>query len=44
MAVVNGLLVDLRHMPREVQEIAFAKGLIRYIPAVGKTDRERNGR
>jgi Domain of unknown function (DUF6398) len=33
MAEVNGLLVDLREMPREVQEIAFAKGLIPYIPA-----------
>jgi hypothetical protein len=36
MAEVNGLLVDLRDMPREVQEIAFAKGLIPYIP----TDRK----
>ena len=33
MAEVNGLLVDLRDMPLEVQEIAFAKGLIPYIPA-----------
>lgn len=33
MAEVNGLLVDLRQMPRDVQEIAFAKGLIPYIPA-----------
>jgi hypothetical protein len=33
MAEVNGLLVDLRNMPREVQEIAFAKGMIPYIPA-----------
>ena len=33
MADVNGLLVDLRDMPRDVQEIAFAKGLIPYIPA-----------
>jgi hypothetical protein len=33
MAEVNGLLVDLREMPREVQEIAFAKGLIPYLPA-----------
>jgi hypothetical protein len=33
MAEVNGLLVDLRHMPRDLQEIAFAKGLIRYVPA-----------
>jgi hypothetical protein len=33
MAEVNGILVDLRHMPREVQEIAFHKGMIPYIPA-----------
>ena len=33
MAEVNGLLVDLRHMPREIQEIAFEKGMIPYIPA-----------
>ncbi len=33
MAEVNGLLVDLRDMPRDVQEIAFAKGMIPYIPA-----------
>jgi hypothetical protein len=34
---VNGLMVDVRHMPREVQEIACRKGLIPYIPA------DRNG-
>ena len=33
MAEVNGLLVDLRTMPREIQEVAFAKGIIPYIPA-----------
>ena len=33
MAQVNGLLVDLRDMPREVQEIAYEKGMIPYIPA-----------
>ena len=33
MAEVNGLLVDLRDMPREVQEIAYEKGMIPYIPA-----------
>ncbi len=32
MAEVNGMLVDLRDMPREVQEIAFQKGMIPYIP------------
>jgi hypothetical protein len=30
---VNGMMVDVRHMPREVQEIAYKKGLIPYIPA-----------
>ncbi len=30
---VNGLLMDVRQAPREVQEIAFKKGLIPYIPA-----------
>jgi hypothetical protein len=30
---VNGFLVDVRRAPREVQEIAFKKGLIPYIPA-----------
>ena len=33
MAEMNGILVDLRQMPREVQEIAFDKGMIPYIPA-----------
>ena len=32
-AAVNGVLVDLRDMPREVQQIAFDKGMIPYIPA-----------
>ena len=30
---VNGLMMDIRHAPREIQEIAFAKKLIPYIPA-----------
>ena len=33
MAEVNGMLVDLRDMPREVQVIAYEKGIIPYIPA-----------
>jgi hypothetical protein len=37
MIQVNGFMVDVRHAPREVQEIAFNKGLIPYIPA----DRQR---
>jgi hypothetical protein len=33
MLQVNGFMVDVRHAPREVQEIAFRKGLIPFIPA-----------
>jgi hypothetical protein len=33
MLNVNGFMMDVRHAPREVQEIAFNKGLIPYIPA-----------
>ena len=40
MAEVNGLLVDLRHMPREVQQIAVEKGMIPYIPADHEPRRE----
>jgi hypothetical protein len=32
MAEVNGMLVDLRDMPREVQVIAYEKGMIPYQP------------
>ena len=30
---VNGIVVDIRHLPREAQEVAFERGLIPYIPA-----------
>jgi hypothetical protein len=33
MLQVNGILMDIRHAPREAQEAAFEKGLIPYIPA-----------
>ncbi len=33
MLQVNGLMVDIRHAPLEVQRIAFEKGLIPFIPA-----------
>ncbi len=33
MLEVNGLLMDIRNAPRELQEAACAKGLIPYIPA-----------
>lgn len=32
MLSVNGVIVDIRSMPREAQEMAFEKGLIPYIP------------
>ena len=32
MLTVDGLVVDIRHMPRELQELAYEKGLIPYIP------------
>jgi hypothetical protein len=35
--MVDGLIVDARHAPRPIQEVAFQKGIIPYIPA----DRER---
>lgn len=37
MLEVNGLIVDIRGMPRAVQEQAYRQGLIPYIPA----DRDR---
>ena len=33
MLEVNGFLMDIRNAPRELQEVAFAKGLIPYVPA-----------
>ena len=33
MIMVNGLIVDARSLPREIQEVAYEKGLIPYIPA-----------
>ena len=33
MLDVDGLIVDVRHMPREVQETAYLRGLIPCIPA-----------
>ena len=32
MAQVNGMVVDLRQMPREVQVMAYEQGLIPYVP------------
>jgi hypothetical protein len=40
MISVNGFIVDARHIPREIQEIAFEKGLIPYVPGEVKDDKE----
>ncbi len=32
LITVNGFAVDARHLPREIQEAAYQKGLIPYIP------------
>ena len=37
MLSVNGLIVDIRDMPREVQVQAYQQGLIPYIPADQKS-------
>jgi hypothetical protein len=34
MLEVNGLIIDVRHAPREIQAAAFRQGLIPYIPEV----------
>jgi len=44
MTQVHSLVVDLWDMSRDVQEIAFRKGLIPYIPTDQKTDCECKGR
>jgi len=33
MLSVDGMVVDVRDMPRDIQEVAFQKGLIPYIPS-----------
>jgi len=32
MIMVNGFIIDARYAPRDIQEAAYAKGLIPYIP------------
>ena len=41
MLEVNGLLVDARYMPREIQEIAYENGLIPYVPDDRENDDAR---
>jgi hypothetical protein len=35
---VNGFIVDIRSMPLDVQEVAFQKGLIPYVPGNRQTE------
>ena len=39
MIQVDGLIVDARYLPRKIQEIAYAKGLIPYIPSDPKSQK-----
>ena len=32
MITVNGYIVDARSLPRDIQEVAYHKGLIPYLP------------
>jgi hypothetical protein len=34
MVEVNGLVIDMRHAPRSIQEIAYQRGLIPHIPEI----------
>lgn len=36
MVMVDGMIVDIRRMPREFQEAAFANSLIPYVPERGQ--------
>jgi hypothetical protein len=36
MIMVNGFIVDARSLPLEIQEIAYQKGLIPYVPGKQK--------
>jgi hypothetical protein len=36
MVTVDGVIVDMRDMPRELQQAAFAQSLIPYVPDQGQ--------
>ena len=38
MIMVDGMVVDARYLPKEIQEMAYKKGLIPYIPAAKDID------
>ena len=41
MISVNGYIVDVRQMPQDVQEAAYKKGLIPYIPETQPSSKEK---
>src|SRR3990172_3068436 len=43
MISVDGLIVDVRHAPRPIQEEAFRKGLIPYLPTQGESSPPQQG-
>jgi hypothetical protein len=43
MLDVNGFTIDARDAPRELQEVAFGKGLIPYIPADREEEEPNSG-
>ena len=43
MISVNGLIVDVRNAPRSIQEEAFRKGLIPYLPDPGESSSPQQG-
>jgi len=40
MITLNGFVMDVRTLPREIQEVAYQKGLIPYIPADKRSNPE----
>jgi len=42
MITVNGIILDARHAPREIQEEAYRKGIIPYIPEADDQDPDQD--
>ena len=40
MITLNGFVMDVRTLPREIQEVSYQKGLIPYIPADKRSNPE----
>jgi hypothetical protein len=39
MVMVDGIIVDIRNMPLELQQQAFEQGVIPYVPGEGEGER-----